>query len=445
MKTRHATNTNQPAVHPDGDCTILQACEKIGPSIPRFRYSESLSIAGNRRTRLVETEKSPKSMPSCAVRTTHDMRIHTKTNSVKRTRESIPEPSSVNHPSDRPTRDQGGECDLQDQAMIYGSDRGRFYEYKRSVQDKLGGPLIKTIMTRCIHCTRCVRLATEVAGVEALGTTGRGKGMEVGTYITSLFDSESSGNVIDSCPVGALTSKPYALNGRPWELKSIESIDVLDGMGSALRLDTRGSELMRILPGAHRWDRDPANQQWISDKTRSSYDGPKYQRLQYPMVKQNGAFLAVGREIAFGVIPERPRGIKSNDIIGVVGQFVDQRALLYLKNFPNMPGVSKTHTLVTQAPAHGAQVGSAHFLNLDLRSNHSVPGTSFGTQTAEILLIGSNPRYEASLSNLCPSQRQARGETCVASVASPMDLRYRHTHVGNGMRTSLEVAQGNRA
>ena len=196
-------------------------------------------------------------MPSCAIKIANGMKIHTKTNLVKKTRESIMEFLLINHPLDCPICDQGGECDLQDQAMIYGSDRGRFYEYKRSLEDKNKGPLIKTIMTRCIHCTRCIRFATEIAGVEVLGTTGRGKSMEVGSYISSLFNSELSGNVIDLCPVGALTSKPYAFTVRPWELKSIESTDVFDAVASSIRIDTRGSELMRILPRTN----DDVNQQ----------------------------------------------------------------------------------------------------------------------------------------------------------------------------------------
>jgi NADH dehydrogenase (ubiquinone) Fe-S protein 1 len=206
---------------------------------------------------LIEIEKAPKLMPACAIKIANDMKIFTKTNLIKKTRESILEFLLINHPLDCPICDQGGECDLQDQAMIYGSDRGRFYEYKRSLEDKNKGPLIKTIMTRCIHCTRCIRFATEIAGVEMLGTTGRGKSMEVGSYISNLFNSELSGNVIDLCPVGALTSKPYAFTVRPWELKSIESIDILDSIGSNIRIDIRGSELMRILPLSN----DNVNQQ----------------------------------------------------------------------------------------------------------------------------------------------------------------------------------------
>ena len=206
---------NGKAILADGNQTILQACEKIGLYIPRFCYNEALSIAGNCRMCLIEIEKSPKLMPACAIKIANDMKIFTKTNLVKKTRESILEFLLINHPLDCPICDQGGECDLQDQAMVYGSDRGRFYEYKRSVQDKNAGPLIKTIMTRCIHCTRCIRYATEIAGIEVYGTTGRGKHMEVSTYVANLFNSEISGNVVDLCPVGALTSKPYAFTVRP--------------------------------------------------------------------------------------------------------------------------------------------------------------------------------------------------------------------------------------
>ncbi len=213
METKFFVNNN--TFHAEDNSTILQACENVGLYIPRFCYSDALSIAGNCRMCLVEIEKSPKLMPACAIKISPDMKVYTKTNLVKKTRENILEFLLINHPLDCPICDQGGECDLQDQAMIYGSDRGRFYEYKRSMQDKNGGPLIKTIMTRCIHCTRCIRFATEIAGREVYGTSGRGKGMEVGTYINTLFDSELSGNVIDLCPVGALTSKPYAFTVRP--------------------------------------------------------------------------------------------------------------------------------------------------------------------------------------------------------------------------------------
>jgi NADH-quinone oxidoreductase chain G len=353
-------------------------------------------------------------------------------------------------PATSPICDQGGECDLQDQAMIYGSDRGRFYEYKRSLEDKNGGPLIKTIMTRCIHCTRCIRFATEIAGVEVLGTSGRGKGMEVGTYISSLFSSELSGNVIDLCPVGALTSKPYSYRTRPWELKSIESIDVLDAVGTNTRIDIRGSELMRILPRSN----DEVNQQWISDKTRFSYDGLKCQRLQYPMIKHCGpygtAYLTVSWKAVFNTVVQKTSKIKPNKIAGVIGQFVDQETILFFKNFMNKLGVSKLYAMATERPQRGW--GSAHFMNLDFRSNYltaliNSPGSRSEAARSQsegaVLLVGCNPRYEASLLNVRLLTAPARRGP-IASVACAMSLRTGPSdHLGNGTKTLFQLAQGN--
>jgi len=261
--------------------TIIQACEKAMIDVPRFCYHERLSIAGNCRMCLVEIEQSPKLVASCAITITGGMKIQTNTVTVKKAREGLLELLLANHPLDCPICDQGGECDLQDQAMVYGSDRGRYKEYKRAVEDKDCGPLIKTVMTRCIHCTRCIRYATEVAGLPILGTTGRGNNMEVGTYINKGFDSEISGNVIDLCPVGALTSKPYAFTARPWELKSTESIDILDRMCSNLRIDVRGAEIMRILPRLN----EKINEEWITDKARFAFDSLKKQRITTPLLK----------------------------------------------------------------------------------------------------------------------------------------------------------------
>ena len=261
--------------------TVLQACEQAGVDVPRFCYHQRLSIAGNCRMCLVEVEKSPKPVASCAMPVMPNMNIKTTTPLVKKAREGVMEFLLINHPLDCPICDQGGECELQDQSLIYGSDRSRFTEYKRAVEDKELGPLVKTVMSRCIHCTRCVRFATEVAGVQDLGVTGRGGMAEIGTYVSKLLTSELSGNVIDLCPVGALTSKPFAFTARSWELKFAESIDVTDGLGSNIRVDTRGTEVMRIVPRLH----EGVNEEWISDKARFSYDGLKRQRLDTPMVK----------------------------------------------------------------------------------------------------------------------------------------------------------------
>ena len=261
--------------------TVLQACEQAGVDVPRFCYHQRLSIAGNCRMCLVEVEKSPKPVASCAMPVMPNMNIKTTTPLVKKAREGVMEFLLINHPLDCPICDQGGECELQDQSLIYGSDRSRYTEYKRAVEDKELGPLVKTVMSRCIHCTRCVRFATEVAGVQDLGVTGRGGQAEIGTYVSKLLTSELSGNVIDLCPVGALTSKPFAFTARAWELKFAESVDVTDGLGSNIRVDTRGTEVMRIVPRLH----EGVNEEWISDKARFSYDGLKRQRLDTPMVK----------------------------------------------------------------------------------------------------------------------------------------------------------------
>ena len=258
--------------------TVLQACELLGKEIPRFCYHERLSVAGNCRMCLVEMDRSPKPIASCAMPVGEGMIIRTNTEMVKKAREGVMEFLLINHPLDCPICDQGGECDLQDQAMAYGFDKSRYLENKRAVKDKYLGPLVSTIMTRCIHCTRCIRFAQEIAGVPELGATGRGEHMEVGTYIEKALTSELSGNIVDLCPVGALTSKPYAFNARSWELEKTESIDVMDAIGSSIRVDTRGSEVMRILPR----NNDNVNEEWISDKTRHACDGLKRQRLDRP-------------------------------------------------------------------------------------------------------------------------------------------------------------------
>ncbi|MCC7250856.1 NADH-quinone oxidoreductase subunit NuoG, partial [Hyphomicrobium sp.] len=270
--------------------TLLQACEQAGAEIPRFCYHERLSIAGNCRMCLVEVQGSPKPVASCAMgvndlppnKDNSPKIINTQSAVVKKAREGVMEFLLINHPLDCPICDQGGECDLQDQAMAYGFDRGRFRENKRAVKDKELGPLVKTTMTRCIHCTRCIRFATEIAGVEELGATGRGENMEVGTYVEKALTSELSGNIIDLCPVGALTSKPYAFTARSWELRKTESVDVLDAVGSNIRVDTRGPQVMRILPRLN----EAVNEEWISDKTRFAYDGLLRQRLDRPYVRR---------------------------------------------------------------------------------------------------------------------------------------------------------------
>src|ERR687885_754148 len=285
------------------DYTLLQACEAAGAEIPRFCFHERLSIAGNCRMCLVEVKGAPKPVASCAwgVRDCRPgpngepPQIHTQSPTAIKARKGVMEFLLINHPLDCPICDQGGECDLQDEAMAYGFDRGRFEENKRAVKDKDFGPLIKTSMNRCIHCTRCIRFATEIAGVEELGATGRGEAMEIGTYVERTLTSELSANIVDLCPVGALTSKPYAFISRPWELRKTLSVDVLDAVGSNIRIDSRGPTVMRVLPRVN----EAVNEEWISDKTRFAVDGLTKRRLDRPYIRRDGKLVEADWPEAF--------------------------------------------------------------------------------------------------------------------------------------------------
>jgi NADH-quinone oxidoreductase subunit G len=308
--------------------SVLQACELAGAEIPRFCYHERLSVAGNCRMCLVEMEKSPKPIASCAMPVADGMVIKTDTPVVKKARNGVMEFLLINHPLDCPICDQGGECDLQDQAMAYGFDRSRYRENKRAVKDKDFGPLVKTVMTRCIHCTRCVRFATEVTGVEELGAIGRGEHLEITTYVEKALTSELSANIIDLCPVGALTSKPYAFTARPWELKKTESVDVLDAVGSNIRIDTRGNEVMRILPRLN----EAVNEEWISDKTRFACDGLKRQRLDRPYVRRDGKLQPATWAEAFAAIAARLKGVPGPRLAAIAGDLADVEAMLALKD-----------------------------------------------------------------------------------------------------------------
>nr|YP_007890479.1 NADH dehydrogenase subunit 11 [Andalucia godoyi]AGH23973.1 NADH dehydrogenase subunit 11 [Andalucia godoyi] len=406
--------------------TILQACAQVGVEIPRFCYHERLSIAGNCRMCLVEVEKSAKPVASCAMPVMEGMKVFTNTNLVKKAREGVLEFLLINHPLDCPICDQGGECDLQDQAMAYGSDRGRFYEFKRGVDDKNIGPLVKTIMTRCIHCTRCIRFAAEIAGVEDLGTVGRGRDTEVGTYIEKAFQSELSGNVIDLCPVGALTSKPYAFTARSWELKSTESIDVLDALGSNIRIDVRGSEIMRILPRLN----DDVNEEWISDKTRFAYDGLKRQRLTTPMIRQNDQFIQVSWEDAFETI--RKKLSPQSKVQAFAGDLADTESLVVLRDLFHGLGTQKVQSLAI--PTH---------LSPDLRVNYLANTTLAGLEDSDVcLLLGINPRFEATLVNTRLRKSVLLNQLSVYSIGNEVDLTYPHTHLGNDVALFAQIVEG---
>ena len=295
--------------------SILQACEQVGVEIPRFCYHDRLSVPANCRMCLVELEGAPKPVASCAMAAGDNMKVLTGSEKVKKARNGVMEMLLINHPLDCPICDQGGECDLQDQAMGYGFDRSRFAENKRAVQDKYLGPLVKTVMTRCIHCTRCVRFADEVAGVPEMGMTGRGEHSEIGPYIEKAISTELSGNLVDVCPVGALTSKPYAFNARPWELKKTQTIDVLDAVGSNIRMDARGSEILRVQPRLH----EDVNEEWISDKTRYACDGLKKRRLDKPYVRIDGKLQPVDWPEAFEAIRKGLDGVKGDEIAAIAG------------------------------------------------------------------------------------------------------------------------------
>ncbi|NCU52293.1 MAG: NADH dehydrogenase (quinone) subunit G [Candidatus Fonsibacter ubiquis] len=309
--------------------TVLQACEVAGKEIPRFCYHERLSIAGNCRMCLVEMEKSPKPVASCAMPVADGQVIYTNTEMVKKARQGVMEFLLINHPLDCPICDQGGECDLQDQSMKYGVDKSRYELNKRSVKEKYMGPLIKTVMTRCIHCTRCIRFASEVAGVPDLGAINRGENMEVTTYLEKTIDSELSANVIDLCPVGALTSKPYAFEARPWELTKTESIDVMDAVGSNIRVDTKGWEVKRILPRLN----DEINEEWISDKSRYACDGLLKNRLDTPFIKVDGKLKACSWDEAFKFILDNTKGFTGDKVFGAVGDLVDVESMYMFKKF----------------------------------------------------------------------------------------------------------------
>src|SRR5918911_33748 len=308
--------------------TILQACQQAGVEVPHFCYHERLAIAGNCRMCLVEVEKSPKPVASCAMPVAEGNVIHTQSEKATKARRGVMEMLLLNHPLDCPICDQGGECDLQDQAMAYGYDRGRYDENKRAVRDKDFGPLVATSMTRCIHCTRCIRFLQEIGGVQELGATGRGEAMEITTYVERALDSELSGNIIDLCPVGALTSKPYAFVARPWELRKTESVDVLDAVGSNIRIDARGAQILRVLPRLN----EDVNEEWISDKTRFAIDGLAKRRPDRPYIRRGGKLVEATWPDAFAAIADRLGGLPGERIAAIAGDLADCESMLALKD-----------------------------------------------------------------------------------------------------------------
>jgi len=408
--------------------TVLQACELAGKEIPRFCYHERLSVAGNCRMCLVEMEKAPKPIASCAMPVGEGMKIKTDSEMVKKARHGVMEFLLINHPLDCPICDQGGECDLQDQAMGYGFDRSRFLEMKRAVDDKYLGPLVKTEMTRCIHCTRCVRFATEVAGVPELGATGRGETMEITTYVEKALTSELSGNIIDLCPVGALTSKPYAFVARPWELKKTESIDVTDALGSNIRVDARGPEILRVLPRVN----EDVNEEWLSDKARFSYDGLLRQRLDKPYVRRDGKLHPVSWEDAFAAIVARVGNVSGNKIAAIAGDLVDCEAMFALKSLMTSLGSPNI-----DCRQDGSAVGEGS------RSGYLFNSGVAGIEQADaILLVGTNPRTEAAVLNARIRKRFLTGKAKIAVIGPDADFTYKYQSLGANPSVLSDIASG---
>ncbi len=418
--------------------TLLQACEEAGAEVPRFCFHERLSVAGNCRMCLIEVKGGPpKPAASCAMGV-RDIRggpngelpeVFTNTPMVKKAREGVMEFLLINHPLDCPICDQGGECDLQDQAMAFGIPGSRYSENKRAVEDKYIGPLVKTVMNRCIHCTRCVRFTTEVAGISELGLIGRGEDAEITTYLEQAMTSELQGNVVDLCPVGALTSKPFAFTARPWELGKTETIDVMDALGSAIRVDTRGREVMRVMPRVN----EAINEEWISDKSRFIWDGLKTQRLDRPYVRKDGRLQPASWAEAFGAI-KAAVGSTSGDKIGAIaGDLASVEEMFALKSL--LASLGSTNVDCRQdGTALDPSLGRASYL-----FNATIEGID---QADAVLIIGSNPRYEASVLNARIRKRWRRGGLPIAVIGEAGELRYDYEYLGSGTDTLSDLTNG---
>ena len=409
--------------------TVLQACELAGEEIPRFCYHERLSIAGNCRMCLVEIEKSPKPIASCAMPAADGMKIKTNTPFVDKARKGVMEFLLANHPLDCPVCDQGGECDLQDQSLFYGFDSSRYSENKRKVNEKYMGPLIKTQMTRCIHCTRCIRFATEVAGIPELGAIGRGEDMEITTYLEKSMESELSANVIDLCPVGALTSKPYAFEARPWDLKKTETIDVMDAVGSNIRVDTYGWEVKRILPIVN----DDINEEWISDKTRYACDGLLKQRLDSPYIRENERLKKTSWNQALKFLIDKLKLFNPNEVAGLVGDLADLEMIYSFKSFfEKCVGSSNLECRQDKT-----------YLNPQERMNYIFNSSINGIEEADfILLVGTNPRLEATILNSRIRKAYIKNNLKIYSIGDAGDLTYPYQNIGSSTSIIKEIVSG---
>ncbi len=421
---------NDKEIEVEEGLTVLQACEQAGFEIPRFCYHEKLSIAGNCRMCLVEMEKSPKPIASCAMPAAEGMNIKTNTPKVEKSRKGVMEFLLANHPLDCPVCDQGGECDLQDQSMFYGIDKSRFKENKRHVPEKYMGPLIKTQMTRCIHCTRCIRFATEVAGVPELGAIGRGEDMQITTYLEKAMESELSANVIDLCPVGALTSKPYVFEARPWELKKTETIDVMDAVGSNIRVDTYGWEVKRVLPKVN----DDINEEWISDKTRYACDGLKNQRLDSPFIKRNGQFQKTSWEDAYSLIKLKINQTTPDKISGFTGDLTNMETQFAAREF--FDKILTSNYLESRS--------ENIFVDTSKRENYIFNSSINSIEESDfILLVGTNPRYEATILNSRIRKSYLNNRAEIYSFGDQGDLTYPYKVISESNKALDHFLSGN--
>ena len=420
---------NHKEVEFENGMTVMQACELVGIEIPRFCYHDKLSIAGNCRMCLVEMEKSPKPIASCAMPAAEGMKILTNTKNVENARKGVMEFLLINHPLDCPICDQGGECDLQDQALHYGFDKSRYEENKRAVKNKHLGPLVSTIMTRCIHCTRCVRFSTEVAGVDDLGLLGRGESAEITTYLEKTIKSELSGNVIDLCPVGALTSKPYAFKARPWELNKTESIDVFDAMGSSIRIDTLGKKTLRVLPRMN----EEINEEWISDKSRFAIDGLSKQRIDTPYLLKDGKLvIAEWDEVLVNITQEISKRGKENTL-ALSGKFTDIETLFSAKSFLQSLGSNY----------FDCRYDNVQFIE-NQRASYLFNSSIQEIDNADaILLIGTNPRWEACVLNARIRKAYINNDCKIGLIGKKLDLTYKYVHLSDSIEHINDLLNNN--
>ena len=410
--------------------TVLQACELLHIEIPKFCFNSSLSIAGNCRMCLVEIANAPKPIASCAMPVTDKMRIYTNTPLVKKARESILEFLLINHPLDCPICDQGGECDLQDQTLSFGSTASRFLEIKRTVEDKFCGTFIKTVMTRCIHCTRCVRFTNEICGIDELGTTGRGNRMEISFYINQIFKSEFSGNVIDLCPVGALTSKIFAFKARAWELKKTKTIDILDSLGSNIIIQTFNNKIVRILPKINKH----LNIEWITDKTRFFFDSLNYQRITTPMLKTQNKFLQISWEQAFQLIKQKVSETDSANQTVLIGNLIDIKSLYIFKNF--------IHSIGSRNVVYTTNYNNPNLQSPVKLQPHFITPLNKISEIDLCLLLFCDPRKESALLNLTLRAAQKKNNMKIFSIGPNLDLTYPIITLGLNLHVLLKILEG---